>query len=122
MGKLWFNVHAQDRCFVQIAIVNAAGPRSVRPTRVLIDGGSDASFIRASLAEELGLETVGRGTFACVGFKEKLEEARQYDQVNVKLTGCQKGETELMFWNTDKLCACGSEAIRHVAAPRCPVG
>lgn len=89
---------------VQTVLVNAEGPRGVRPTRVLIDGGSDASFIRASLAEELGLETVARGTFACAGFQEKVEEARQYDQVNVKLTGCQTGEARLTFWKTDKLC------------------
>ena len=70
----------------------------------MIDGGSDASFIRASLAEELGLETVGQGSFVCVGFKERLEETRQYDQVNVRLKGSQTGEAELKLWKTEKLC------------------
>ena len=54
---------------------------------------------------ELGLETVGHGTFACIGFKEKVEEARQYDQVTVGLTGLQTGEADLTFWKTDQLCA-----------------
>lgn len=103
-GKLCFNLSAQNRCYVQTALVNAVGPRGVRPTRLLIDGGSDTSFIRASLAEELGLETVGQGTFACIGFKEKLEETRQYHQVNVKLAGLQTGEAVLTFWKTEKLC------------------
>ena len=76
-GRLCFSVQAQNRCVVQTVLVNAAGPRGVRPTRVLIDGGSDASFIRASLAEELGLETVTKGTFACIGFQEKVEEAKE---------------------------------------------
>lgn len=92
---------------VQTALVDAVGLRGVRPvrpTRLLIDGGSDASFIRASLAEELDLETVGQGTFACVGFKERLEETRQYDQVNVRLKGSQTGEAELKFCKTEKLC------------------
>ncbi|KAF0291994.1 hypothetical protein FJT64_009938 [Amphibalanus amphitrite] len=68
----------------------SAGPRGVRLVRALIDGGSDASFIRSSLADELGLETVGQGTFACVGFKEELEEARQYDLVSAQLRGHQR--------------------------------
>ncbi|KAF0293362.1 hypothetical protein FJT64_000940 [Amphibalanus amphitrite] len=68
----------------------SAGPRGVRLVRALIDGGSDASFIRSSLADELGLETVGQGTFACVGFKEKLEEARQYDLVSAQLSEVER--------------------------------
>lgn len=103
-SKLCFNLHAQNRCYVQTALVDAVGLRGVRPTRLLIDGGSDASFIRASLAEEFDLEMVGQGTFACVGFKERLEETRQYDQVNVRLKSSQTGETELKFWKTEKLC------------------
>ena len=99
------HVQVQNRCFVQTAVVNASGPRGARPARLLIDGGSDVSFIRTSLAEELGLDTVGHGTFACIGFKERVEEARQYDQVTVGLTGLQTGEADLTFWKTDQLCA-----------------
>ena len=72
--------------------------------RALIDGGSDSSFIRSSLAEKLGLETEEQGVFACVGFLERTEEARVYDRVSVKLTGRQGGEATLSFWKTDRLC------------------
>ncbi|KAF0302408.1 hypothetical protein FJT64_025501 [Amphibalanus amphitrite] len=98
-------VRSQQHCYVQTALVEVAGPRGVRLVRALIDGGADASFIRASLADQLGLEKIGQGTFACVGFKERVEEAHQYDQVSARLTGYQKGEAKLVFWRTDKLCA-----------------
>ncbi|XP_043242087.1 uncharacterized protein LOC122391851 isoform X2 [Amphibalanus amphitrite] len=104
-GRMCLSVHARNHCYVQTALVTAAGPRGVRLVRALIDGGSDASFIRSSLADELGLETVGQGTFACVGFKEKLEEVRQYALVSAQLRGHQRGEAILSFWKTEKLCA-----------------
>ncbi|XP_043208639.1 uncharacterized protein LOC122374128 isoform X1 [Amphibalanus amphitrite] len=104
-GRMCMGVRSQQHCYVQTALVEVAGPRGVRLVRALIDGGADASFIRASLADQLGLEKVGQGTFACVGFKERVEEAHQYDQVSARLTGYQKGEAELVFWRTDKLCA-----------------
>ena len=104
-GKRRYNVCAQSSCFVQTVLVEASGPGGACEVRALIDGGSDSSFIRSSLAEQLGLESVGQGTFACVGFLERTEEARVYDQVKVKLTGRQAGEATLLFWKTDRLCA-----------------
>ena len=98
------SISARGHCYVQTALVSAAGPRGERGVRVLIDGGSDASFIRSSLADDLGLEPVGRGTFAVVGFKEKAEEAVEYDQVRTHLTGFRRGEADLTFWKTEKLC------------------
>ncbi|KAF0309521.1 hypothetical protein FJT64_019375 [Amphibalanus amphitrite] len=80
-GRMCMGVRSQQHCYVQTALVEVAGPRGVRLVRALIDGGADASFIRASLADQLGLEKVGQGTFACVGFKERVEEAHQYDQL-----------------------------------------
>ncbi|XP_043221538.1 uncharacterized protein LOC122381442 [Amphibalanus amphitrite] len=81
-GRMCMGVRSQQHCYVQTALVEVAGPRGVRLVRALIDGGADASFIRASLADQLGLEKVGQGTFACVGFKERVEEAHQYDQAS----------------------------------------
>ena len=40
-------------CFFQTALVEAGGPQSSRMVRILLDGGSDSSYIRSSLAEEL---------------------------------------------------------------------
>ena len=97
-------MHAQSNCFVQTVLVEARGTRGVRQVRALIDGGSDTSFIRSSLTEQLGLEIVSKGIFACVGFQEKTEEARVYRQVQVKLAGRQSGEAILLFWKTDRLC------------------
>ncbi|XP_043205060.1 uncharacterized protein LOC122372211 [Amphibalanus amphitrite] len=103
-GKRLYNVNAQSSCFVQTVLVEVSGPGGVCQVRALIDGGSDSSFIRSSLAEKLGLETEEQGVFACVGFLERTEEARVYDRVSVKLTGRQGGETTLSFWKTDRLC------------------
>ena len=57
-------------CFFQTARVKAEGPQNSLITRILLDGGSDSSYIRSSLAEELGLPVVGTGTFSCIGFQE----------------------------------------------------
>ncbi|XP_043243992.1 uncharacterized protein LOC122392787 [Amphibalanus amphitrite] len=103
-GKRLYNVNAQSSCFVQTVLVEVSGPGGVCQVRALIDGGSDSSFIRSSLAEKLGLETEEQGVFACVGFLERTEEARVYDRVSVKLTGRQGGEATLSFWKTDRLC------------------
>ncbi|XP_043230696.1 uncharacterized protein LOC122385999 [Amphibalanus amphitrite] len=103
-GKHLYNVNAQSSCFVQTVLVEVSGPGGVCQVRALIDGGSDSSFIRSSLAEKLGLETEEQGVFACVGFMERTEEARVYDRVSVKLTGRQGGEATLSFWKTDRLC------------------
>ncbi|XP_043197889.1 uncharacterized protein LOC122368221 isoform X2 [Amphibalanus amphitrite] len=103
-GKRLYNVNAQSSCFVQTVLVEVSGPGGVCQVRALIDGGSDSSFIRSSLAEKLGLETEEQGVFACVGFLESTEEARVYDRVSVKLTGRQGGEATLSFWKTDRLC------------------
>ena len=70
--------------YFQTALVEAEGPGGKRKVRLLIDGASDSSF-RSTLARELGLHVTGTGTFACIGFQERIEEARQYDQVEVTL-------------------------------------
>ena len=64
----------------QTVLVNAVGPRGTKQVRVMIDGGSDSSFIRSTVADELGLVTLGQGTFECIAFQEHIEEARTYDQ------------------------------------------
>ena len=61
--------------------------------RVLLDGGSDASYIRSSIAEEMGLSVIGSGTFACIGFQERAEEPRIYNQVQVSLRNRHGGES-----------------------------
>ncbi|KAF0306141.1 hypothetical protein FJT64_022281 [Amphibalanus amphitrite] len=65
------------------ALVEASGPRGTCQLRVLLDGGSDSSYVRTSAAELLGLPTVGRGVFACLGFQERLEEPRMYEKVKL---------------------------------------
>ena len=74
-------------------------------TRILLDGGSD-SYIRSSLAEELGLPVVASGTFYCLGFQEKVEEPRQYDRVKVDLTSrFGDGHVTLDMWSTERVCS-----------------
>ncbi|XP_043209416.1 uncharacterized protein LOC122374634 isoform X2 [Amphibalanus amphitrite] len=99
------DMHGQV-CYNQTVLVDAVGPLGTKQVRVMIDGGSDSSFIRASVAEELGLAVLGQGTFACIGFPERVEEARTYDQVKVTLRSRHTGEgKELQFWKSDRLCA-----------------
>ena len=92
-------------CFTQTALVEATGPRGTCMLRVLIDGGSDSSYIRASAADLLGLPTVGSGTFACMGFQERGEEPRVYEKVRLGMR-CRHGGEQYMFdlWKTDRLC------------------
>ena len=97
---------SDQMCYNQTVLVDAVGPEGVtKQVRVMIDGGSDSSFIRAAVAEELGLETLGQGTFACIGFQEHVEEARTYDQTEVMLNSRHTGEgVKLKFWKSDRLC------------------
>ena len=93
-------------CYYQTAVVKAEGPQGSRPVRVLLDGGSDASYIRSSLAEELGLPTTQTSTFACIGFQEKMEEPRLYNKVQVSLRSRFGDEpVEMELWSTDRLCS-----------------
>ena len=74
--------------------------------RILLDGGSDSSYIRSSLAEELGLPVVGTGTFSCIGFQERMEEPRQYDRVRVDLSSrFGDGHVAIDLWSTERVCA-----------------
>ena len=103
-----YNVGVFDgsRSLFQTAVVEATGPKGSRKVRVLLDGGSDASYIRSSLAEELGLPVTDKGTFSCLGFQEKTEKPREYNKVQVDLKsrfgGCS---ITLNMWSTEQLCS-----------------
>ena len=93
-------------CFTQTALVEATGPRGSCMLRVLIDGGSDSSYIRTSAADLLGLPTVGSGVFACMGFQERGEEPRVYEKVRMSLRSRHGGEEhQFDLWKTDRLCS-----------------
>ena len=102
-----YNVTAQgSNRFYQTALVEAAGPRGCRQVRVLLDGGSDTSYVRASLAEELGLPVTGTDTFACIGFQEKVEEPHPYNRVKITLRSrFDSNAVELEPYSTDRLCS-----------------
>ena len=94
-----------DGCFFQTALAVATGPKGRQRVRILLDGGSDSSYIRSALVEELGLPTTGSGTFACFGFQEKREEARSYDRVAIELESrFHDRSVRLELWSTDQLC------------------
>ena len=93
-------------CFFQTALVRAGDPQNGRMVRLLLDGGSDSSYIRRSLAEELGLPVVGTGTFSCIGFQEKLEEPREYDRVRIELNSrFNDGHVTIDLWSTERVCS-----------------
>ena len=113
-----YNATVQGHCcFYQTARVVATGPKGRRVVRVLLDGASDSSFIRASLAKELGLKVTGSSTFACMGFQEKKEELKSYDRVRVNLRS-RFGDhpVDLDLWSTDRLCA----PVPETAVPPLP--
>ncbi|XP_043236743.1 uncharacterized protein LOC122389116 isoform X2 [Amphibalanus amphitrite] len=96
----------ENLCYMQTALVEASGPRGTCQLRVLLDGGSDSSYVRTSAAELLGLPTVGRGVFACLGFQERLEEPRMYEKVRLSLRSRHGGEPHVFdLWKTDRLCS-----------------
>ena len=93
-------------CYMQTALVEATGPRGTCYLRVLLDGGSDSSYVRASAADLLGLPTVGSGTFACLGFQERLEEPRKYDKVSLSVRSRHGGEALVLdLWKSERLCS-----------------
>ncbi|XP_043206566.1 uncharacterized protein LOC122372946 [Amphibalanus amphitrite] len=96
----------ENLCYMQTALVEASGPRGTCQLRVLLDGGSDSSYVRTSAAELLGLPTVGRGVFACLGFQERLEEPRMYEKVRLSVRSRHGGEPHVFdLWKTDRLCS-----------------
>ena len=96
----------KPKCFIQTALVEGQGPRGKKMLRVLLDGGSDASYIRNTVAEELGLEVIGTDTFACIGFQERAEEPRTYNRVEIDLQNRHGGEVKRFeLWCCDRLCA-----------------
>ena len=104
-------------CYFQIALIEVEGPERLRTARVLLDRGSDSSYIRSSLAEELGLPLAGTGLFSCIGFQEKVEQPRQYDRVRANLKSRFGDQpVELEFWKYDRVCA----ALPSHAPPSLP--
>ena len=96
----------RQQCYIQTALVEGRGPQCTKMLRVLLDGGSDASYIRKSVAEEMGLNVIGSGTFACVGFQERAEEPCTYDRVRIELRSRHGGDVkEFELWCSDRLCA-----------------
>ena len=92
--------------FFQSAVVLASGPNGCKQVRALFDGGSDTSYIRASLVRDLGLPVVDSGTFSCLGFQEKVETAKAYDKVRVELSSRHdKRSVTLDVWSTEQLCS-----------------
>lgn len=93
-------------CYTQTALAVATGPQGTCRLRVLLDGGSDSSYIRTSAADALGLATVGSGVFACMGFQERGEEPRTYEKVRLTLRSRHGGEDHVFeLWKTDRLCS-----------------
>ena len=96
----------EQRSYLQTALVEGRGPQRTETLRVLLDGGSDASYIRKSVADEMNLAVIDSGTFACIGFQERTEEPRTYNRVSIELKSRHGGEArEFRLWTSDCLCA-----------------
>ena len=88
------------------ALIEVTGPAGAQLARALIDGGSDSSFVKSSLADTLGLSVTAQAIFACVGFKEREEEAGIHERVRLQLKSRHSSEScYLNFWKSDTLCA-----------------
>ena len=96
----------EQKSYLQTALVEGRGPQGTRTLRALLDGGSDASYIRKAVAEEMNLTVIGSGTLACIGFQERAEEPRTYSRVSIELKGRHGEEArEFRLWTSDRLCA-----------------
>ena len=100
------NAVTKGGCFMMTALVEVSGPAGARRARILIDGGSDSSFVKSSLANALGVSVTARGMFACVGLGERGEEARLHERVRLELKSRHSSESCCLdLWKSEKLCA-----------------
>ena len=101
-----YSSNSSRRCYSCTALVVAVNGCHTRFVRLLIDGGSDSSYIRASVAEDMQLPVTGSDTFACIGFQEKAEKIQTYEQVRITLRSRNGGPPlDFHLWKTDRLCA-----------------
>ncbi|MPC25232.1 hypothetical protein E2C01_018337 [Portunus trituberculatus] len=75
-----YSVSTRGFCYTSTALVVAVNGPHTRLVQLLIDGESDSSYIRSSVANYLNLPVTDSDTFACVGFQEKIENIKKYDQ------------------------------------------
>ncbi|KAK4309817.1 hypothetical protein Pmani_018578 [Petrolisthes manimaculis] len=101
-----YSVATKGCCYSCTALVVAVNGSQTRLVRLLLDGGSDSSYIRASVADDMGVPVTHSDAFACIGFQERAEKVQKYDQVRITLRGRNSGPSlEFDLWKTDHLCA-----------------
>jgi len=84
--------------------VRVIGPnRRHRTVRVLIDTGSDVSYIQKSLAKDLQLQPIGRRIFQTEVFGGRSEVSER-DKYLVKIQGINGGEEELQMFSEEQIC------------------
>ena len=94
------------RTILQTAVVRARTAASTAQTcRLLVDGGSEHSFITRSLVRRLRAETIGNRNFAVEGFGGRSSGIRKHERVRVILCHRRTGrEIEMDLWVVEELC------------------
>lgn len=100
-----YNITTRGGCYSPTALEVAVSDQGTCMVRLLIDSGSDSSYIRSSVADYLGLKVISTATFACVGFQERIERAQKYDEVKIIFKCRNDGlSLECSLWKTQHLC------------------
>ena len=89
------------------AVCNAVARNgNLARVRVFFDTGSDASFIRRDIAENLQLPIVDAGIFRCIGFGGISEPPKQRPKVVCQLNSLLGSPgLSVQFWVMEELCA-----------------
>ncbi|EPB68238.1 Pao retrotransposon peptidase, partial [Ancylostoma ceylanicum] len=82
-------------------MVCAKGPGSSKSVQILLDTGSELSFIDKQLADELKLESVGSRKLRINTFGSKTSKEGVYEQVNVNLQDTMGGLHTLSLFKND---------------------
>ncbi|XP_035714888.1 uncharacterized protein LOC118438545 [Folsomia candida] len=74
-----------------------------KTVRILVDSGSDVSYIKSSLARELKLKAIGKRVFQTEVFGGNFEISQRTEYA-VQLKGINGGETKFNAFSEDKIC------------------
>ena len=92
-----------------VCFVNGSGSRGKRErqrVRVLLDGGSELSYVRRDLLRSISYENVCERELNLIGFGEKSEGQRRYDEISITLFDTHSDKhTKISTIVVDRLCS-----------------
>ena len=99
------NVDKQE-VLLQTATCYVNGRRELKRVRILLDGGSELTYVRKDLLKSISYSKVGDRELNLVGFGEKSGGQRRYEEVTIDLFDKHSDKhIEVSAIVVDKLCA-----------------